>query len=130
MTELSPLLSVRDVQQAVEFYRDAFGAIEVGERATAPDGSQVAILTVLGHHVGVATESVELGTPSPQTAGVTTVRLSLEVDDPDAAQARAVAAGAVERFPVADQPYGYRQGRVIDPFGHHWLIGRPLGAVS
>jgi uncharacterized glyoxalase superfamily protein PhnB len=55
------------------------------------------------------------------------VRLSLHVDDPDAAQARAVAAGARELFAVADQPYGLRQGRVVDPFGHHWLLGRPLG---
>jgi PhnB protein len=130
MTGLHPFLAVRDVQRAVDFYRDAFGAIEVGERSIAPNGSQVAILTVLGHHLGVGTESVELGTPSPETAGVTTVRLSLEVDDPDAAQARAVAAGATEKFPVADQPYGYRQGRVIDPFGHQWLIGRPLDAAS
>jgi PhnB protein len=129
MTELYPFLAVRDVQRAVDFYRDAFGATEDGERAIAPDGSQVAILSVLGHRIGVATESIELGTPSPETAGATTVRISLEVDDPDAAQARAVAAGAAERFSVADQPYGYRQGRVIDPFGHHWLIGRPLGAA-
>ena len=130
VTELYPFLAVRDVQRAVDFYGGAFGATEVGRRAIAPDGSQVAILTVFGHRVGVATESSELGTPSPETAGATTVRISLEVDDPDAAQARAVAAGAIERFRVADQPYGYRQGRVIDPFGHHWLIGRPLDAAS
>jgi PhnB protein len=71
---------------------------------------------------GVATEAPELGTPSPETAGATTVRVSLHVDDPDAAAARAIAAGATEMFPVADQPYGLRQGRVVDPFGHHWLI--------
>jgi PhnB protein len=54
------------------------------------------------------------------------VRISLHVDDPDAVAARAVAAGGREMFPVADQPYGMRQGRVVDPFGHHWLVGRPL----
>jgi PhnB protein len=58
--------------------------------------------------------------------GATTVRISLHVDDPDAVAAQAIAAGAREMFPVADQPYGLRQGRVVDPFGHHWLIGRPL----
>ena len=130
VAELYPFLAVRDVQAAVDFYAAAFGATEEGTRAHAPDGSQVAILTVVGHHVGVATESIELGTPSPETAGVTTVRLSLEVDDPDAVQARAVTCGATERFAVADQPYGYRQGRVIDPFGHHWLIGRPIEAAN
>lgn len=63
---------------------------------------------------------------SPQALGGTTVRISLVVDDPDAATARALAAGASEVFPLADQPYGMRQGRVQDPYGHHWLIGKPL----
>jgi hypothetical protein len=52
--------------------------------------------------------------------------LNLIVADADASAARAVAAGATEVFPVADQPYGLRQGRVADPYGHHWLIGTPL----
>ena len=86
----------------------------------------MAVLLIGGQHVGVATEAPELGTPSPETAGATTVRISLEVDDPDAVAARAVAAGGRQMFRVADQPYGMRQGRVVDPFGHHWLIGRPL----
>jgi len=63
---------------------------------------------------------------SPQTLGGTTVRISLVVDDPDHLAARAIAAGAREIFPVSDQPYGMRQGRVQDPYGHHWLIGKPL----
>ena len=126
MTELYPFLAVRDVAAAVEFYEHAFRAVEEGERLVAPDGAQVAVLRIGGCHVGVATEAPELGTPSPETAGATTVRISLEVDDPDAVAAQAVAAGASELFPVADQPYGMRQGRVVDPFGHHWLVGRPL----
>jgi PhnB protein len=125
-TELYPFLAVRDVARAVDFYARAFGAEEEGKRLVAPDGRQVAVLTIGGGHVGVATEAPELGTPSPETAGATTVRISLHVDDPDAVAARAVEAGATEMFPVADQPYGMRQGRVVDPFGHHWLIGRPL----
>jgi PhnB protein len=126
VTELYPFLAVRDVTRAVDYYADACGAVEEGERLSAPDGRQVAILLIGGRHVGVATEAPELGTPSPETAGATTVRISLEVDDPDAVAARAVAAGGSEMLPVADQPYGMRQGRVVDPFGHHWLIGRPL----
>jgi uncharacterized glyoxalase superfamily protein PhnB len=126
MPELYPFLAVRDVDRAVQFYARAFGATEVGERVRAPDGSQVAVLTVHGCRLGVATESVELGTPSPETTGATTFRINLEVDDPDAAQRQAVDAGATERFPVEDRPYGYRQGRVVDPFGHHWMIGRRL----
>ncbi|MFF3468199.1 VOC family protein [Streptomyces sp. NPDC001984] len=126
MSDVYPFLAVNDVDAAVVFYAQAFGAIEDGERVRAPDGPQVAVLSIAGHRLGVATEAPELGTPSPQTLGATTVRISLDVDDPDAVAARAVAAGAREMFAVADQPYGMRQGRVIDPFGHHWLIGRHL----
>jgi PhnB protein len=75
---------------------------------------------------GVATEAPDLGTPSPETLGATTVRISLDVDDPDAVASQAIEAGGREMFAVADQPYGMRQGRVVDPFGHHWLIGRRL----
>ena len=126
MSELYPFLAVRDVGAAIDFYTRAFGAAEEGERAVAPNGAEVAVLLVAGHHLGVATEAPDLGTPSPETLGATTVRISLHVDDPDAVQAQAIDAGAREMFPVADQPYGLRQGRVVDPFGHHWLIGRPL----
>ena len=126
MPEIYPFLAVKDVDAAVVFYGEAFGAIEEMERVIAPDGPQVALLLIEGQRVGVATEAPDLGTPSPETVGATTVRISLHVDDVDAAQARAVAAGAREMFQVADQPYGLRQGRVVDPFGHHWLIAQPL----
>jgi PhnB protein len=126
VSELYPFLAVRDVGAAVDFYARAFGAVEERERLIAPDGPQVAVLAIDGLRFGLATEAPELGTPSPETAGATTVRISLHVDDPDAVQARAVEAGATELFAVADQPYGLRQGRVVDPFGHHWLIGCEL----
>ncbi len=127
---LYPFLAVRDVAAAVDFYRDAFGAVEIGERHHATDGDVVAVLELEGHRFGVATERPDLQTPSPETVGGTTVRISVQVEDPDAAAARAIAAGAREMFPVADQPYGMRQGRVVDPFGHHWLLGRPLREES
>jgi PhnB protein len=126
VTDLYPFLAVRDVARAVAYYEEVFGAVEEGGRLEAPDGRQVSLLLIDGRHVGVASEAPELHTPSPETAGGTTVRISLEVDDPDALAARAVAAGGREMFPVADQPYGMRQGRVVDPFGHHWLIGKRL----
>jgi len=126
MGDIYPFLAVRDVDAAVAFYTQAFGATESGERMRAPDGPQVALLTIAGHRVGLATEAPDLATPSPETIGATTVRISLDVDDPDRVAAQAVAAGARVMFPVADQPYGLRQGRIVDPFGHHWLIGAPL----
>jgi PhnB protein len=126
MSDVYPVLSVRDVDAAVEFYEEAFAAKEEGERLRIPGGPHVAILSIDGHRLGVTSEAPDLGTPSPETVGATTVRISLDVDDPDAVAQRAIAAGGQEMFPVADQPYGMRQGRVVDPFGHHWLIGCPL----
>jgi uncharacterized glyoxalase superfamily protein PhnB len=126
VTDVYPFLAVRDVEAAVAFYTQGFGAVEEGDRVRTPDGPQVAILSIAGHRFGVATEAPDLGTPSPETLGATTVRISLDVDDPDAVVAQAIAAGGREMFAVADQPYGMRQGRVVDPFGHQWLIGRRL----
>jgi PhnB protein len=126
VTELYPFLAVRDVPAAIDFYTAAFGAAEVGERVVAPNGATVAEIEIDGNRVGLASDAPDLGTPSPESAGATTVRLSLVVDDPDAVAARAVDAGARFMFPIEDQPYGWRQGRVVDPFGHHWLVGRPL----
>jgi PhnB protein len=125
VSALYPFLAVRDTDAAIAFYAEAFGAT-VRERFEAPGGVVVAVLEIGGMPFGVATEAPQLGTPSPETAGATTVRVSLHVDDPDAAAAKAVAAGATEMFPVADQPYGLRQGRVVDPFGHHWLIANKV----
>jgi uncharacterized glyoxalase superfamily protein PhnB len=62
-----------------------------------------------------------------ETLGGSTARLVLTVDDPDAVFERAVAAGAVVVWPVADR-YGWRLGRVVDPLGHHWEIGKPLAS--
>ena len=74
----------------------------------------------------VVDENAEAFNLSPESLSRTSVRINLMVEDPDAFAARAIAAGAIELFPVADQPYGLRQGRVADPFGHHWLFGAPL----
>ncbi len=74
----------------------------------------------------MADESPEHQNFSPESLGGGTVRLVLTVPDPDAVFARAVAAGARAVDPVSDKDYGWRVGRVVDPFGHHWEIGRPL----
>jgi PhnB protein len=124
-SSLTPILTVANAAAAVEFYREAFDAVEHG-RFTGPTGHAVAELAIDGLRFLVADENPEALTTSPTTLGGTTVRLDLIVDDPDAVAARALRAGAREIFPVADQPYGLRQGRVADPDGHHWLIGRPL----
>jgi PhnB protein len=121
---IAPMLSVRQGARAVEFYKTAFGAAEVF-RIDAPDGSVVARLSVDGAEFWVADESPEHANFSPESLGGGTVRMVFVVQDPDAMFARALAAGAKVIIPVRDE-YGWRLGRVVDPFGHHWEIGRPL----
>jgi len=118
------MLSVRRGAEAVEFYRAAFGA-EVLYRVDAPDGAVVARLASLGAEFWVADESPEHQNFSPETLGGGTVRLVMIAENPDDAFAKAVAAGAAVVWPVADR-HGWRIGRVVDPFGHHWEIGKPL----
>jgi len=121
---IAPWLSVRNSAQAVEFYKSAFGATEA-YRLEDPGGAVVAKLSVDGAEFWLADESPEHADFSPQTLGGGTVRIILTVADPDAMFARAVRAGATEVFPVGEE-YGWRLGRVVDPYGHHWEIGRPL----
>jgi PhnB protein len=128
-TKVTPMLSLRDAPRASEFYQRAFGARELS-RSTSPEGRVVAILAIGDAEFGIADEATQVGNLSPETLGGTSVRISLLVDDPDAVAQRAVDAGAELLFPVEDQPYGMRQGRVRDPFGHHWLIGRPLATPA
>jgi PhnB protein len=125
ISEFIPMLTVKDAASAAEFYRHAFGAEEIS-RAAAPTGQLVIELAVQGHGFFAVDENPSAFNVSPGSLGGTSVRLSLIVDDPDALAAQFVAAGGRLIFPVGDQPYGMRQGRVADPEGHHWLLGRPL----
>jgi PhnB protein len=124
LTSLAPWLSVRNAARAVEFYKSAFGAVEVF-RLDGPEGSVVARLAINGAEFWLGEESPEHANFSPESLGGATVRLILTVTDPDAVFLRARAAGAREVYPVGEE-YGWRLGRVVDPFGHHWEIGRPL----
>jgi len=85
----------------------------------------VAQLSVAGAEFWLADESPEHANFSPETLGGGTVRMVMIVDDPDAAFTRAIAAGAKAVWPVENQ-HGWRLGRIVDPFGHHWEIGKPL----
>jgi PhnB protein len=122
-TTIAPWLSVRNAARAVDFYKSALGAAEVFRMEEA--GSVVARLSVDGAEFWVGEESPEHANFSPQTLGGGSVRIILTVADPDTVFARVVAAGASQVYPVGEE-YGWRLGRVVDPFGHHWEIGRPL----
>jgi PhnB protein len=123
--ELTPFLTVKNARAIVEFYKKAFVATELS-RQSAPSGQFVIEMSIEGDRFYAVDENPSAFNLSPTTLGGTSVRMSLIVADPDAWADRAVAAGGKIVFPVADQPYGMRQGRIADPEGHHWLIGKPL----
>ena len=127
-TTVAALLGVRNGARAIDFSA-AFGAVELF-RIDSEDGSVVAHLSVGASDFWVADEAPEHQNFSPATLGGSTVRMVMVVQDPDAVFDRAVAAGASGLWPVVDQPYGWRIGRIVDPFGHHWEIGKPLPKAS
>lgn len=121
---MAPMLSVRRGSQAVEFYKAAFGAEVLF--LLDNEGSVVAELAVCESRFWVADESPEHLNFSPETLGGGTTRMMLVVENPDASFERAVGAGAKVEQSVENHSYGWRVGRVVDPFGHHWEIGKPL----
>jgi PhnB protein len=121
---IAPMLSVRRGAKAVEFYKAAFGAREL-YRVDSEDGAVVARLSVSPAEFWVADESPEHQNFSPESLGGGSVRMVMIVANPDAAFEQAVAAGSTVVWPVSDQ-YGWRLGRIVDPFGHHWEIGKPM----
>lgn len=123
-TSIAPWVSVRNGAKAVEFYKSAFGATEVF-RLESPDEAVVARLSVDGAEFWLSGESPEQGNFNPESFEESPVRMILTVTDPDALFDQALAAGASEVFPVGED-HGWRMGRLVDPFGHHWEIGRPL----
>ncbi len=122
---IAPMLSVRRGKAAIDFYKAAFGA-RVLSYIESPDGEIVAELGLDQARFWIADESPENKNFSPETLGGGTVRIVLVVGDPDAAFQRALEAGGETVWPVEDQHYGWRVGRLVDPFGHHWEIGKPL----
>lgn len=119
-TGIAPWLAIRDATRAVAFYKDAFGAVE---RYLMDDDGVVVVaqLAIDGAAFWVQQdEEAERDAVDHRW-----VRMILTVNDPDAMFRRAVAAGATQIYPVQEE-HGWRIGRIEDPFGHHWEIGRQL----
>jgi PhnB protein len=120
-------LSVRNGRAAVDFYKTAFGAVELFRFGGTDDLPDVVAQLAVGDSLfWVEDESPPDGNFSPQSVGGATVRMLLIVDDPQSVLERAVAAGASEVSPVGEE-HDWQLGRIDDPFGHRWEIGRPLG---
>ena len=124
VTTIAPWLSVKNSVAALAFYKAAFGATE-SFRLEDPGGALVARLSIEGAEFWLSDESPEHGNFSPATVGGGTVRMILTVADPETFFPRVLEAGATEVFPVRED-YGWKLGRLVDPFGHHWEIGHQL----
>ena len=120
---IAPWLAVSDARTAVDYYKAAFGAVEL-YRLPADDGSlAVAQLSVGGAVFWVQGDS----NTSPERRGAGSVRMILSVEDPDAVFEQAVGAGAAVVAPVHEE-YGWRTGRITDPFGHDWEMSKQLSS--
>jgi PhnB protein len=124
MTTIQPELWVDAPSDAVAFYRAAFGATILHRVGGGND--IVAQLAVGDAAFWVASTSTAMKRLSPRAIDGATSRTLLVVDDPETMVERAVAAGAIESSPVSNE-HGWRLGRIVDPFGHEWEIGVPLG---
>ena len=124
MTSIQPQLWVDGAATAVAFYTAAFGANVLHQ---VGDGEDIVAQLAVGEAVfWVAAADPDSGRFNPKSLSGATGRTLLVVDDPSSVLAQAVSAGATEAAPVADE-HGWRLGRLIDPFGHEWELGRPLG---
>lgn len=123
-----PRLVISGADAAIAFYQRAFGA-EVSNRFTAPDGSVVNADLRIGES-RVSLKDEDDVDRSASSYGGSPVLLMLTVTDADAVAAAMVAAGARVIFPVSDQSYGYRQGRLEDPFGLQWMLSQPVEELT
>ena len=123
-TTIEPWLTVLDCAKAVDFYREAFDAVET-YRLDMPEGGLVIRLSVDG--AGFWVSNGGIGEPNRENLGGGTIRLILIVSNPYTMFEKAIAAGGSEIFPVAEG-FGWLLGRMVDPFGLHWEIGHPLTA--
>jgi len=124
--DLQPELWVENTARAVDYYRRAFGAVVEHRVGGIDDHDGVIQLSVGGARFWIAGASDQMGRFSPAAIGGATGRFMLVVDDPRAVSDEAVSAGARLTSQVAEE-HGWLVGRLIDPFGHEWEIGRPLG---
>lgn len=127
---ITPYLSVTDADAAIKFYRQVFGAEEVGRITMGGDTVGHAELQIGDSKLMLAQEMPDWGNKSPQTLGGSPVTIALYVADVDATYQRALDAGATVVEAVKDQFYGDRAGSLTDPFGHKWHLLSHIEDVS
>jgi PhnB protein len=130
---VTPRLVVADGAGAIDFYKRAFGADEVGEAFRGPNGEVIHAEVRIGNSIVMITEDSDNGAPakSPQKlGGFVSAIMSTYWEDVDAAWDRTLGAGAEIIYPIADQFYGERGGRLRDPFGQQWMMSQRIEDVS
>jgi PhnB protein len=127
---ITPHLVIKGAAEAIEFYTRAFGAEGIGRMPLPAPGGQMKLghaeLQIGDSRLFLADEFPDFGSTGPSASGHSPVTIHLYVTDADAAFARAVEAGAKVAMPLADQFWGDRYGKLVDPFGHHWSIATHL----
>lgn len=118
---LTPHIVVKGAAQAIEFYKKAFGAVEIS-RSPMPDGKIMHAVVRIGDSFLMLVDEMQGMCYAPREPGATSVTIHLFVEDVDAVVKRAEAAGAKVTIPVADMFWGDRYGKLIDPFGHDWSV--------
>jgi len=130
MHNVTPHLVCAGAAEAIEFYKNAFGAVEQA-RLPGPQGKLMHAMIRIGDSaVMLVDEMPEWGALGPKALKGSSVTIHLYVEDADAFVARAVKAGAKVTMPVADMFWGDRYGKREDPFGHHWSVGTHVRDVS
>ena len=125
-TFFAPHLFIKNVKAGMEFYKNAFEAIDLRKWSNADGSVHVAEMAIDGVMFHLHEEVNSSNQLSPETVNATTSSIGLFVANPDSLVKSAVVAGARVLNPIQDFEYGYRQGVVIDPFGHHWLIQKKI----
>jgi PhnB protein len=122
-TKAVPMLCAKNANEAIEFYKKAFSAVETMRYMDTDGRVGHAEFVIGGARFSIADEYPEIEVLSPETLGGSPVMILLEVEDVDALFNQAVAAGATVNRPVADQFGGaFRNGKLVDPFGHRWML--------
>ncbi|MEM8729542.1 MAG: VOC family protein [Pseudomonadota bacterium] len=131
MRGIIPYLQVTNTGDAIAWYETVFDATETRTRLVAPDGTCMnAEIQIEGSTLMLADENAGIGSLSPAHLEGTSVVLDLHVADVDAVFAKALVEGAEQIYPLADQFYGDRSGRLRDPFGHHWILATRLREMT
>lgn len=129
-SSITPHLVIKDCENALEFYKKAFGSQEI-YRSKMPDGRIMHAMIQIGNSFVMMTDEFpDMGAVGPNTLGGTSTALQIYTEDADKLFKQAIDAGAIQIMPIADMFWGDRYGQIQDPYGHRWAIATHTRDVS